>query len=130
MSKSTRKQASVTNRRAQSPIMSPNVAAYARHNLDAIAEVCKTPFPADCQFIPFYRHPDHQEKSPMPDQQQPEPADPVALNAARVTSFANEHRPSDVLLDRPQDGVVTLPSTVKAHERDLNGNTTYLQLGR
>ena len=56
----------------------------------------------------------------MPDQPQP---DPIRDNAARVTDFANAHRPPDVLLDRATDAV-EMPNPIKVartrpdHRRD------------
>lgn len=59
-----------------------------------------------------------------------EPVDPLALNANAVTDLANANRPPDTLLDRPSDAVAELASPIKLHERDGDGNTTRIQLGR
>lgn len=107
------------------PVADRRLADYVHRNEDAIALVLKTPFPADSHYRPFFRTDNQEKMHNMPDQK----PDPIRDNANRVISLANEHRPPDTLLDRPTDSVTTLPSSIKRHERDLNGNTTYIKLG-
>ena len=81
-----------------------------------IAAVLREPYPADADFIPYFRS----EGFRMPE------VDPQKENAEDTHDFYERHRAPDAR--GLTDGVTVLPNAVAVHERDADGNSTRLVL--